>query len=236
MSGGLFDLPAGTVQLAGGVSHRDEYTQRTPIRCCDRSRDRRLHSRFAVHLESAGRIQRQGSVRRGLHSDPEGRAVLPRVEHDGRRSLLEVLDVRQHEQLEGRARMASDRRPAAAWHGVEVFRAPTVPNVFGAAANDAPNSRRSVRRLHRQSGQSGLRRRADRRHVPEPVRRAAACRSMRSRPVRSTRDSRSVRSSASRSTSASCTTRTSSRVSRSAPTCGVCTSSTRSRTSVRRAC
>jgi outer membrane receptor protein involved in Fe transport len=29
VSGGLFDLPAGTVQLAGGVSHRDEYTRTT---------------------------------------------------------------------------------------------------------------------------------------------------------------------------------------------------------------
>jgi outer membrane receptor protein involved in Fe transport len=27
VSGGLFDLPAGTVQLAGGVAHRDEYTR-----------------------------------------------------------------------------------------------------------------------------------------------------------------------------------------------------------------
>ncbi|MEO7432077.1 MAG: TonB-dependent receptor, partial [Dokdonella sp.] len=29
VSGGLFDLPAGTVQLAGGVSHRSEYTRST---------------------------------------------------------------------------------------------------------------------------------------------------------------------------------------------------------------
>ena len=84
----------------------------------DQSGDRQLRARQPVRLGAAGRLQRQGSLRRAVRPDPQGHSVRPRVEPDGRRSLLEVQQLRQHEQRQGRARVASDRRPAAARHGL----------------------------------------------------------------------------------------------------------------------
>ena len=180
LNGGLFELPAGTVQLAVGASYRKEYThsQRRYV-AADQPRDRQLHAGQPVRLGAAGRLQRQGSVRGAVRPDPQGHAVRARVEPDARRPLLEVQQLRQHQQREDRAGMASDRRPAAARHGLR-----SVPCADrrrhvrrgGQRCTEAVAAIRAIGYTGNPTRQSGLRQRADRRHVPEPER-AAGCRS-----------------------------------------------------------
>ena len=188
LNGGLFELPAGTVQLAVGASYRKEYThiERRHV-AADQSRDRQLRARQPVRLAAAGRLQRQGSLRRTVHADPQGRAVRPRVEPDGRRPLLEVQQLRQHEQLQDRARVASDRRPAAARHGLRsVPRADRRATCSARAASDAPKlSHDPCDGYTGNPAESGVRQRADRRHVPATRTSRSGCRSTRSRRVRS---------------------------------------------------
>ena len=85
----------------------------------DRASGRHLqHLAGSLQHAAVGWFQRQGSLRRITHSDPEGRPVRQGAERDRRLALLEVQQLRQHEQHEARGRMASDRRPAAARHRV----------------------------------------------------------------------------------------------------------------------
>ena len=240
LNGGLFELPAGTMQLAVGASYRKEYTHsNVDTSLLINPGDRQLRARQPVRIGAAGRLQRQGSLRRVVRADPEGYAVRPRVEPDDRRPLLEVQHLRQHEQLEGRARVASDRRPAAARHGLRsVPCADRRRPVRRPAASDAPKLSHDP--CDHYTGNpanpacvnvptDGTLRQ------PRTSPRAAADHRRRVG-FGSSRASRSVRNSASRSTGASCMTRTSSRVCRSARTTGACTSTTTSPASARRAC
>jgi hypothetical protein len=131
----------------------------------DRPGDRRLYPRFAVYVEPPGRLHGEGGVRRALRADPEGSAVLPRVERDAGRPLLEVLDVRRHQQLEGAGRVASDRGPPAPWHRVEgVPRADHRRRVRRTVGQRADTRQRSLRLLRQrresERRQPGVRRRS----------------------------------------------------------------------------
>ena len=238
MNGGLFELPAGTMQLAIGASYRKEYTHAntdTSLLINPATGNCVLGSQCASPLQGGYNVK-----------EVYAELFVPILKDI---PFVHALNLTIGDRYSKYNNFGStnNTKVALEWRPIEdlllrgtvsqVFRAPTVLNLFGAAANDAPQAfARSLRRLHRQSGQSGLRRtcRPTARSTTSPSR--SSCRSTRSPRVRSSRVSRSARSSASRSTGASCTTRISSRAFRSAPTTGVSISTTSSPTSARRAC
>ncbi len=133
VNGTLFDLPAGAVQLAAGVSHRKDFSQTIPdaIEIPDPANDFICDIGTGCVSPLSGSFNGQGSLRRGADPDPQGRTVCQRVEPDHRRPLLALQQLWQHQQHQGRAGIPSDRRPAVAWHGVEgvpcTFRYRSVP-------------------------------------------------------------------------------------------------------------
>ena len=136
-------------QLAVGALYRKEYSnfdRRLDAR--SRSGDRHLRPRHGMPIAAAAADHDQGSLRRVAHPDPQGRAVLPCAESRPRRPLFEVQPVGS----------TTNSKFAVEWRPIEdlllrgtvseVFRAPSVSDLFAGVGQRCADCAGSLRRLH----------------------------------------------------------------------------------------
>jgi outer membrane receptor protein involved in Fe transport len=139
VSGGLFDLPAGTVQLAAGVSHRDEYTRNT------------IDSLLLIDPATGGCIlgsQCASGLQGGYNvKEAYAEAFIPILKDI---PFVHALNVTLGDRYSKYSSFGSTSnwKVAVEWRPIEdlllrgtvskVFRAPTVGDVFGGAAASAP--------------------------------------------------------------------------------------------------
>ena len=118
-------------------------------RSADQTRTRRRNGNRRLHLPrteldlliaGARRLQCQGSIRGVADSRAQGCAVRAFAERRSRRPLFEVLQLRQHQQLEGRDRIPSDRRPAVARHRIESVPRADADGPVRGPGGDAPTA------------------------------------------------------------------------------------------------
>jgi outer membrane receptor protein involved in Fe transport len=139
VSGGLFDLPAGTVQLAGGVSHRTEYTRSV------------IDSLLQIDpntLNCTLGSQCSGSLQGGYSVKEAYAEVFIPVLKDI--PFVHALNVTLGDRYSKYSSFGSTNnwKVALEWRPIEdlllrgtvskVFRAPTVGDVFGSPSADAP--------------------------------------------------------------------------------------------------
>jgi outer membrane receptor protein involved in Fe transport len=140
ISGGLFDLPAGTVQLAGGVSHRTEYTRS------------QADSLLAIDPATNGCIlgsQCTSNLQGGYNVREAYAEVFVPILKD--MPFFHALNITLGDRYSKYSSFGSTSnwKVALEWRPIEdvllrgtvskVFRAPTIGDVFGAPAASAPS-------------------------------------------------------------------------------------------------